>query len=333
MSSAAGVNAKREFLLLARIGAHDLPGALRAIAASGVRPEVPRPEQDEHSNEPRIDDPLLKFSLAGVQLKFSVRRGLRGLTVPARGEAGDWIVKLPDGRPGYEGVPEAEFACLTLASAAGITVPERNLVPTPDIEGLPAWAATTAGRSFAIRRFDRIGTDGRVHAEELAQVLDIPTANERAKYLRSNYETVATVLAALCGVGVIGEVIDRIVLNVLVGNGDAHLKNWAVIHPDGRLPALSPLYDVVPTVLYIPTDNLGMKLNGSRSFESVSTSSFDRLATRAGGQVNEARSRAIDAVGRILSNWNTLADNLSADHYRVLAERLKRLPLVKQASP
>lgn len=46
--------------------------------------------------------------------------------------------------------------------------------------------------------------------------------------------------------------IDRIVLNILVGNGDAHVKNWTFIYPDGSRPQLSPAYDIVPTVLYVP---------------------------------------------------------------------------------
>lgn len=37
------------------------------------------------------------FSLAGVQLEFSPRRGAGGLTVPISGRGGDWIVKLPNG--------------------------------------------------------------------------------------------------------------------------------------------------------------------------------------------------------------------------------------------
>jgi len=135
VASAAGVNPEREFLLLARTGADDLPGAIR------VRPDSAADAGDRQA--------LLKFSLAGVQLKFSVRsQAERELTIPAKGQAGDWIVKLADERPDYQGVPEAEFAALELARAAGIAVPEAFLTDVKDIAGLPDWATAPGGRAF-----------------------------------------------------------------------------------------------------------------------------------------------------------------------------------------
>ena len=62
---------------------------------------------------------VLRFSLAGVQLKFSaVMEASGGLTVPAGGMGGSWIVKLPSAR--FAAVPENEFAMLELARRAGI---------------------------------------------------------------------------------------------------------------------------------------------------------------------------------------------------------------------
>jgi serine/threonine-protein kinase HipA len=212
----------------------------------------PKAKEEEETDE----DPLLKFSLAGAQLKFSVYGDGRGLTVPATGQAGNVILKLPDGRPGFEGVPEAELGALELARAAGIETPRARLVDLIDVVGLEDWAATTKGKALAIERFDRREGDLRVHMEELAQVLNIPTARERAKYTKANFETVAIFVGALSGVYRVADVIDRIVLNVLVGNGDAHLKNWAFLYPDGKRPDLSPLYDVLPTVLFIAEDDL-----------------------------------------------------------------------------
>ncbi len=70
-----------------------------------------------------------------------------------------------------------------------------------------------------------------MHMEEIAQVMDIPTGRGTAKYTRANFETIAVLVEALCGTAAVGDVIDRLVLNVLVGNGDAHLKNWAISFP------------------------------------------------------------------------------------------------------
>ena len=40
--------------------------------------------------------------------------------------------------------------------------------------------------------------------------------------------------------------------SVLIGNADMHLKNWSLLYPDRRTPVLSPAYDFVATLPYIP---------------------------------------------------------------------------------
>jgi serine/threonine-protein kinase HipA len=330
VADTVGVDKKREFFLLSRLGSDDLPGAVRALPIDANDGSVLTPEEtDEQVDEE--ENPFLKFSLAGVQAKYSVVLGDKGLAFPAKGVAGDWIVKLPDGRVGYDGVPRAEFACLELGRRAGLSVPRTLLVPVGDVDGLPASEFGAGGEAFAIERFDRKDKLGRVHAEVLAQVLDVPTANERNKYRGANFETVAAVTAGLCGPEVIDEVLDRLVLNVLVGNGDAHLKNWAFLYPDGHLPTISPLFDVVPTVLYLPKDDLGLKLNGSRAFDDVTINSFDRLAIRADVPVDGARARVRDAVTRVVEGWGVFDDFLTREQAERLTRRRDGLPLVRTA--
>ncbi|MEO7193411.1 MAG: type II toxin-antitoxin system HipA family toxin [Pseudonocardiaceae bacterium] len=327
---AAAVNSKREFELLRRLGSTDLPGATRAIPAVLEGRTYRVPPQVSEKEEAGIEDPLLKFSLAGAQLKFSVYGDGRGLTVPATGQAGNVILKLPDGRPGFEGVPEAELGALELARTAGIEVPRAWLVDLADVAGLEDWATAVKGKALAIERFDRREGDLRVHMEELAQVLNIPTASERAKYTSANFETVAIFVGELSGVHRVADVIDRIVLNVLVGNGDAHLKNWAFLYLDGKRPDLSPLYDVLPTVLFIAEDDLGMNLHRSERFEAVTLESFQAIGLRTKFGPDNTRRQAVSAVERILSNWSMLNDFLSVEKFSVLNKRLNTLPIVQQ---
>ncbi len=202
-------------------------------------------------------------------------------------------------------------------------------MPPSEVTGLEEWSTRVGGMALAVARFDRKSGDTRVHMEEIAQVLDIPTARGSAKYSRANFETIAVVVAALCGTESVGDVIDRIVFNVLIGNGDAHLKNWAILYPDGRHPSLSPVYDVVPTVLFMPGDDMGLNLRRSKSFEAVTAESFDALGRRSGFGVAEARLRAREAVDRILTNWSTLESYLTGDHFRYLTDRQKNLGLVE----
>jgi serine/threonine-protein kinase HipA len=189
-----------------------------------------------------------------------------------------------------------------------------------------------SGRALAVERFDRKDGDNRTHMEELAQVLEVPTARLDAKYKYANFETVAIFVAALAGIDNVGEVIDRLVLNVLVGNGDAHLKNWAFTYPDGRLPTLSPVYDVVPTVLYLPGDDLGMNLDRNKNFAEVTAASFATAGTRSGYGAENARKRAGAAVERIVDRWPLLADFLPHKSFRVLTDRLGQLGLTRVKS-
>ncbi|MGH3906412.1 MAG: type II toxin-antitoxin system HipA family toxin [Pseudonocardiaceae bacterium] len=326
VANAAAVSSKREFDLLRRIGATDLPGAIRAVPADGPGSASTLPDAAV-ADESDQDDPLLKFSLAGAQLKFSVYGNGRGLTVPASGQAGNVILKFPDGRPGFSGVPEAELACLELARASGIDTPQAKLIVPSEVKGLEDWARhADGGMALAVQRFDRAGSI-RVHMEELAQILNIPTARQTAKYRRANLETVALVVSALCGLDTVGEVIDRIVLNILVGNGDAHLKNWAVSYSDSKRPSLSPMYDVLPTTFFVADDDMGLNLDKSKIFENVSVKSFDRLGARSGFGVAHARERVTEAVERILSSWSVLDDYLSADLMQFLDKRRQTLTL------
>ena len=263
-------------------------------------------------------------------LNFSLFNDQRGLTLPAHGSAGNVIAKLQDGRRGFEGVPEAEFSALELARASGIDTVSARLASISEIAGIDDWVAQSRSSSVLIvDRFDRQPDDTRIHMEELAQIMNIPTAKEDAKYRYANFETIGNYVAALAGLEQIGEVIDRIVLNVLIGNGDAHLKNWAFRYIDGQNPSLSPLYDVVPTVLYLPKDNLGLNLNGTKAFQAVELSSFDELGRRTGFGVSEARSQARSAVARVRANWRILAETLPKDQFVSLTQRLSDLPIAQ----
>lgn len=152
------VNPQREFFLLAALGA-DLPGAVtvKPLDDGGAN------DQDERRSR------RLRFSLAAVQLKFSAIMETRGgLTVPAEGIGGSWIVKLPSQT--FDAVPENEFVMLELARVIGIAVPRNQLVPVSEIQRLPFLGGAIQGNALAVERFDRTPGGGRVHMEDFAQV-------------------------------------------------------------------------------------------------------------------------------------------------------------------
>ena len=163
LAARAGVKDVREFFLLQVLG-KDLPGAVvvESDAEEARPPSSPRDDHDEH--RPPHDDArnALRFSLAGVQLKFSaVMEADGGLTIPAQGAGGSWIVKLPSAR--FEGVAENEFSMMRLAARLGLDVPEVRLVDLDAVTGLPQGIGTVQGKALAVRRFDRAPDGVRVH--------------------------------------------------------------------------------------------------------------------------------------------------------------------------
>lgn len=148
LAERAGVNPEREFFLLWVLG-NDLPGAITVRPADGEEwPPDAGKSLDEDAARER-EEKALRFSLAGVQLKFSaVTTATGGLTIPAKGVGGSWIVKLPSGK--YEGVPENEYSMMTLARKIGMNVPALELVDVADIGGLPRDLGAMEGKALAI---------------------------------------------------------------------------------------------------------------------------------------------------------------------------------------
>ena len=116
------INEEREYFLLKELG-EDLPGAVRAVPADvELDPKNNAAQRDTPAiGAEASEDARLRFSLAGVQLKFSaVIAASGGMTIPARGVGGDWILKLPSAT--YSGVPENEFSMMELARRIGINL-------------------------------------------------------------------------------------------------------------------------------------------------------------------------------------------------------------------
>ncbi|MCU7892432.1 MAG: HipA domain-containing protein [Candidatus Thiodiazotropha sp. (ex Ustalcina ferruginea)] len=273
LAKRAGVNPKREFFLLWLLG-RDLPGALTITPADG---EAWPPETDGGSDEGQFpQNALLRFSLAGVQLKFSaVMEATGGLTIPAEGVGGSWIIKLP---MKFEGVPENEYAMMELARTIGINVPEVRLIPLDQITGLPDDVTRMKGNALAVKRFDRAEDGSAVHIEDFAQVFGL--FPER-KYERASYRNIAEVLWAETGADGVAEFVRRLVFNTLIGNADMHLKNWSLIYSDGRQAQLAPGYDFVSTIAYLPDTDMALTLGRSKAMSELSLEQLAYLAGKA----------------------------------------------------
>jgi serine/threonine-protein kinase HipA len=295
------VHPTREFYLLAALG-QDLPGALTITPSD---PDLFTGMADVLSHDRSFDSPPhppLRFSLAGIQLKFSATQSQDkqgGLTIPVGGVGGEWIVKLPASQ--HDGVPENEYSMMSLARELGMQVPELRLIDTGDIGGFPEDIARLNGPSYAIRRFDR-GTSGPTHMEDLAQIFG-HYPNE--KYERASVRRIAKLLAIETTDDTVREFIRRVTFSVLIGNGDMHLKNWSLTYPDRRTPTLAPAYDFVSTIPYLPGDQFALPFDRARRFTDFTPAEMRLVAAKAHLSEPVVLRTIRDTIDHFMTLWPT----------------------------
>lgn len=246
----------REFDLLCALG-QDLPGAITATVREGHIPQ---------------DSCHVQFSLAGVQLKLSALRSDK-LTIPSKG--GDWIIKFP--HPSFPELIENEWAMMNLAKKVGLTIPELEYLPLKDSEGIPVEFCLKEDQNvLAVKRFDRQQSQ-RIHMEDFAQVYNLYPDK---KYDEVGYGSLFQMIWILMGEEALLEFTRRFVFNVLIGNGDMHLKNISLLYHDPCVPSLSPGYDFVSTLPYFPSDELALSFMQTKSMHACSLSLFEKLCER-----------------------------------------------------
>lgn len=163
----------------------------------------------------------------------------------------------------YPFLAQNEFMCMEVARRAGLQVPE-------------FWLSDDGGL-FIMSRFD-ITSTAQFGLEDMAVLM---RKSPEEKY-QGSYENIAKAIELFCGENAQESkrrLFEYVALSCLVKNGDAHLKNFALLYdfPAGKV-RLSPLYDVVSTSIYdithpqtgaTKTDNsLALKLRKSKRYPS-----------------------------------------------------------------
>jgi serine/threonine-protein kinase HipA len=324
LAARAGVNVNRDFFLLATLGA-DLPGAISVTPTDAAADDHHDDDldvdvdddRDQHGQRP------MRFSLAGVQLKFSAIMEARGgLTIPVDGTGGSWIVKLPSAQ--FEAIPENEFAMMELARKIGIPVPNVKLIPISDIEGLPRDAGKMEGMALAVQRFDRTTEGGRIHMEDFAQVFGIYPDD---KYDKRSYANIAQVLSVEAGDDAVMDFTRRLAFSVLIGNADMHLKNWSVLYLDRRKPSLAPAYDYVSTIPYLTDDRLALGFGNSKEISEISQDQIRRFADAARLAVNPLWRLVQETSEKTVIAWKSLEQKtlIPAKIHKVIDEHMAKV--------
>ena len=324
------VHVDHEFHIFCYLG-EDLPGAIIAtpldpedipddvmplIAGGGNRDiKVVKFEKLEREN---------KFSLAGVQMKFSMKEQDGRYNLSQSGGLGDWIVKTPSTK--HKDVPVNEFSAMTLASLVGVDIPEIKLVDMGKLDNLPQINLPDEAFAFAIKRFDRRGGN-RVHMEDFAQIL---VKYPHEKYNSANYEQIGRVLYEYSGDALadVQQLARRLLVNILLANGDAHLKNWSLLYEDKVTPRLSPAYDIVTTNVYIEGEhNFALNLGKTTDWYAVSLANFQVWSDKAGIPWRVVKPHLEDVMDKARTQWHSAIEGLPMNeaHKQKLTEHWKNL--------
>ena len=228
----------------------------------------------------------LRLSLAGAQSKLPVVFRDGCFYLPENGTPSTHIIK-PELSEWFKGIVANEHCCMTLARAIGIPVAETRIVNVGDIPCL------------LVTRYDRAvdsasGMTRRIHQEDFCQALGRPPeqkyqsdggplAREIVRLIRDGWSTMPTkdILAF----------VDLVVFNAIIGNADAHGKNYSMLY-DRRSRRLAPGYDLVSTVFWPAlASSPAMKIGGSDSINSILSGHWRKFAEETGVSLTALRSR------------------------------------------
>ena len=282
IARALGVSADNEFRLLEHLGG-EVAGAL-TLLSEGETPEPPSTAAPRLLGDNELVQLLdrlpmrpmlageggLRLSLAGAQSKLPVLVIDGQIALPAPGQPTSHILKPPIAR--FPGTTENEYFCMSLARAIGLDV-------------APVEMRSVADRSFLlISRYDRVvspsGQLVRLHQEDFAQALGVPS---HRKYASEGGPTFPDCFALLRRAATrpprdILRLLDAAIFNLIIGNADAHAKNFSLLHKDGAV-TLAPLYDLLSTVMYPElSPKLAMKIGGKAVLEDIQARHWERFA-------------------------------------------------------
>ena len=289
-----GISARNDYALLEQIGG-ECAGAVTFIPAGQPLPErnYSYRKLSPHELAAILRElparPLLageegiRLSLAGAQDKVALRIEADEISLPLGGAPSTHILKPAAER--FPGVVFNEAFCMKLASEVGLPTAK---VQTRAIEGV---------QYLLVERYDRVHRNvtgreripERLHQEDFCQAQGIVSETKYQKEGGPSLRQCFSLLREVSSAPVIdlALLLDAVIYNYLIGNNDAHGKNFSLLYrdvgADGREIRLAPLYDLVCTIYYPELSrDMAMKIGGEYSSGKVTPKDFERLAEEAG---------------------------------------------------
>ena len=280
---ALGLRRDDRFSLLLAFGA-DLAGAV-----SVIDPDPVGDIKIDRGDPENIAALSARASLSGVQPKLGAIKEGRVFRPVKRGERATYIAKLPS--PALPDILELEY--ITAQACAALLkediVAEMTLAPLQDV----------AERALLVKRFDRTKDGKQSHFEEFNQLLG---KRSEDKY-EACYEHMADFIIQngdICLRAECDTLFRRVMVCILTGNTDAHLKNFAMEHTESGL-RLTHCYDLVAAACYPEYQTLALGIEGAENMRigSIGPKNIIRLGNLFGLPDRAVMLAVSDFAGRL----------------------------------
>jgi len=318
IAAVLGISERNDFAMLERIGG-ECAGAV-SLWPEGGSPAAPETGFRELSERELFDviselpdRPLLagrdgiRLSLAGAQDKLPVIMSRnRDIQLPVGNTPSTHIIKPEPAR--FSGLASNEALCMTLAGRVGLNVPQTVVRP---VNGRPC---------LVVARYDRVtlqdGTVVRVHQEDFCQAMGFPPERkyqqEGGPLLRDCFRMLREWSSA--PVLDIRDFVDGVMFNMIVGNADAHGKNYSLLYRNGTR-RIAPLYDIVCTLAWPALSKVpAMKVGKSQSMNNIAPGNWKYMAEEARLNWPMVRLRLQQMARRVLAEIDAPEVRLAASN-------------------
>ena len=253
-----------------------------------------------------------KLSISGVQPKLSMILDKKTNLLIAVAEGGEYILKPQTAT--FPHIPENEQCCMDIAEALEIDVPSHCLL---SLKG--------GSLAYIVKRFDR-ESGVKIHQEDFFQILE-----SRDKYTGSIEQVGRKLKEISSAPGYDVQLFfERVVLSFIIGNGDAHLKNYSIAYKDKETIRLTPAYDIVCSKLVIANEeDSALSINGKKA--KLKRDDFDKLADYLNIPIRvryEKFEKRLTSMETIIKD-SEIKKEIQEQFINIIKERLSRISLAE----
>jgi len=273
-------------------------------------PELPAIEFSLREVSQKAQQLAGKLSISGTQPKLSVKLDKESNSLIVVAEGGEYILKPQN--PAFQNIPQNEQCCMDMAAKFKIDVPPHCILPLKD-----------NSLAYLVKRFDRV-SGMKIHQEDFSQIL------ETDKYKGSIEQIGKKLNEKSTAPGYDTQLLfERVVFNFIIGNGDAHLKNYSIAYKDKDSIRLTPAYDIVCSKLVIPAEeDSALSINGKKN--GLKRDDFDKLADYLNVPIKiryEKFQESLTVMEPVIKG-SEIAKEDQEQFIKIIKERLVRLELV-----